>query len=384
MGKKNNIAMIVSSFVEYSQTFIYDEVVNHQNYNIDIFTKERKNSKHFPYNFVTSMLPSKSLKDKLSAIIYNLTFHSKKFENALNKKEYSLIHSHFGTHAIYALPLVKKSGLPLIVTFHGYDVPLLMTSKRFKPKYWGYWLKSKKLFKNISRFLAASTELKELLIQLGAPQEKVKIWRLGVDIPKLIPTKKSGKEVLMIGRFVEKKGFEYGIEAIAQAIKKGVDCHLSIIGGGKLKNNYLDIIKKNGIEENVTFTGILSHEEVLDKLLSIDILIAPSVVSKDGNRESGLIVAKEAAARAVPVIGTMHGGIPEIIDNAKTGYLVEERNSQQITDKLILLLNDSQLRKSLGLAARKKMENEYDIKKRVLELERHYAEVTKEFSPKNP
>ena len=110
-----------------------------------------------------------------------------------------------------------------------------------------------------------------------------------------------------------------------------------------------------------------------------EILLCPSIVAKNGDRESGILVAKEAAARCKPVIGTYHGGIPEIIDDGKTGFIVQERDSDAMAQKLDLLLSNDQLRCDMGIAARKKMENEYRYEDRIDALEKHYDEVIAQF-----
>ncbi len=104
-------------------------------------------------------------------------------------------------------------------------------------------------------------------------------------------------------------------------------------------------------------------------------LLAPSVVAINGNRDSGLVVAKEASACEVVPIGTYHGGIPEIIDDAETGYLVPERMVDPLADRLTRLLADPELRNRMGKAARRKMKSEYDVTDRVEALEDIYDEA---------
>ena len=111
-----------------------------------------------------------------------------------------------------------------------------------------------------------------------------------------------------------------------------------------------------------------------------EILLCPSIVARNGDRESGILVAKEAAARCIPVIGTYHGGIPEIIDHTKTGFIVQERDAHAIAENIDLLLSNPQLRCEMGMAARKKMENEYRYEDRIDALENHYDEVIAQFN----
>ncbi len=380
--KKRKLALFSTNFLDYSQTFVYDEIQNHKNYETEVFCHIVKNQDKFPYDKINFIDKNQSFLKKLEWLFYGITTYSPFFAKIFKSRKFDVLHAHFGLGSIYALTYKKIAKAPLVVTFHGYDVPVLLTKQRFYPKFWRYWLRSKAMLKNVDLFLAASNELRDLLLKIGAPKEKIKVWRLGIDIPNLNLKEKSGNQILMVGRFVEKKGFEYGIKAFAKVLKKGIDARLNIVGGGALKPEYDKIIKEEGVEKNVNFLGVLKHEDVLKTMENVDIFLAPSVVAKNGDRESGLIVAKEASARFLPVIGSYHGGIPEIIDHEKTGFLVKEKDVDSIAKYLEMLLVDKDLRIKIGLAGRKKMEEEYDIKKRVAVLEEYYDSLIKTFNSK--
>src|SRR5262249_4214780 len=151
--------------------------------------------------------------------------------------------------------------------------------------------------------------------------------RLGVDLAAFAPRQKPHDrfEVVMVGRFVEKKGFEYGIRAFARArAETALAARLTLVGGGNREGVLRAEAARLGIESNVEFAGVLRKQEVISVLGRAHVLLAPSVVARDGNRESGLIVVKEASACAAVPIGSLHGGIPEIIDEGETGFLVPE------------------------------------------------------------
>jgi len=180
----------------------------------------------------------------------------------------------------------------------------------------------------------------------------------------------------MIGRFVEKKGFEYGIRAFARALAKGgADAKLTLIGSGEREALLRAEVTRLGLERKVDFAGVLPKQAVAERLQRAHVLLAPSVVGRDGNRESGLIVVKEASACAAVPIGTRHGGIPEIIDDQETGFLVDERDVDAMAERLASLLYEPALRERLGRAARFKMEREYDNHARVQALEAFYDEA---------
>ena len=186
----------------------------------------------------------------------------------------------------------------------------------------------------------------------------------------------------MVGRFVEKKGFEYGLRAFAAVAVDLPALRLTLIGEGDREPALRAIVRGHGLEARVTFAGVLPPERVAAILATAHVLLAPSVVEPgSGNRESGLIVVKEASAAGAVPIGTRHGGIPEIIDDGVTGYLVPERDAETLAARLRRVVTDPAHCAALGAAARQKMLREYDNRARVRALEERYDEARARFGP---
>ncbi len=376
-------ALFSTLFCPYSQTFVWDEVTSHKRYDIDVFTLHRQCEDRFPYDRVYTLDEVPLEKFFCSTLLYSPTRYRQ-----IAPGGYSLVAAHFGPGSLYALPYAQRLNLPMVATFHGYDVPLLWNARKYEPKFWRYWLLSKWMLRRVDRFLAASEELRNMLIDIGAPREKVFTWRLGVRIPDAstlaphaVKTDDDLKRVIQVGRFVEKKGYIYSIRAMEILKNKyhfenrPFNIELTCVGDGECKAECQAFVKAHDLEDCVKFVNNLPQTEVFKMMEEADVLLCPSMVAKNGDRESGILVAKEAGARCTPVIGTYHGGIPEIIDDGKTGFIVQERDSEAIAKRLDLLLSNSELRLDMGKSARKKIEAEYCLEKRVDVLEQHYDEV---------
>ncbi len=374
---RNRVALFSTRFLPYSQTFVFDELRHHDRYEADVFCLERQHADRFPFPRIHALRPAATWLERLEAAVYQRCLYSPRFAARIGTGGYDLVHAHFGTGAQYALPYAAHADLPLVVTLHGFDVTALATRRRYHPKHWRYALLSPWLLQRTTRFLAASEEMAELIEWVGASPSKVHVWRLGVELPPLA-ARVAASEVLMVGRFVEKKGFEYGLRAFATIAERFPTTRLTIVGDGELGPHLRALVAELGIEARVDFVGALPHAEVLDRMARCAVLLAPSVVAASGDRESGLIVVKEAAARAVPAVATRHGGIPEIIVDGETGFLVAERDADAIADRLVRLLDSELLRDRMGRAARQRMETEYEIGARVQELERHYDAARRE------
>lgn len=376
MPPKRKVALFSTSFLPYSQTFIYDEIRAHSdNYDITVFCKDRQNEERFPYDKFHKP------HGKLSEIIYQNIAYWPSFDKIIGDGNFDLIHAHFGTGAVYALSYVKKHRLPFVVTFHGNDVAALMGIQKFKSNRWRYYSKHKQIFDHATLLLAASEELRALLIELGADPAKVKVYHLGIDLSKFEyqePEPKEQTKFVMIGRFTPKKAHIYVLRAFEKIIKDGLSASLTFIGSGNLKNEAINFVEKNNLSSAVEFKGILTPNEVSEVLKSSDVLLAPSIVAFDQDRESGLIVVKEAGGVGVPAIGTWHGGIHEIIEDGKTGFLIPERNVPELVRKMKLFIEQPELIKTFGAASRKKMEKSYDLFGQVKKLEAFYEDAINE------
>lgn len=365
------VALFSTNFLEYSQTFVYDEVRAHDRWGVSVFAAQRLNRDRFPFEPVH--LPPSG-----GRALYKAATVCPSFDAVFKREHFDVVHAHFGPGAVYALPYAARYSLPLVVTFHGYDVPLLMGSDVYKPKNWRYGLAWRVLRRRVDRFLAASMDLRELLLKLGAPPERVFLYHLGVDVPSYArdPVERAHVEMLMIGRFVEKKGHEYALRAFASVVERGRDVRLVLLGDGGQEPRIRALAAELGVTDRVEFAGSVPHKEVARRLARTDIVLAPSVTAANGDRESGILVLKEAGASSLPVVGTWHGGLPEIIDDGVTGFLVPERSVDRLAERLDQLATDGDLRSRMGAAGRRKMEVEYDLHTQVRrDLAGHYDAV---------
>jgi glycosyltransferase involved in cell wall biosynthesis len=366
-AQSGRVALFSTHFLRYSQSFVFEELQAHRRYEAEVFAWRRHFADRFPFEPVHLANPA-----------YILTRRSPAFMRRFREAPFDLVHAHFGPGGTYAQPYAERFALPLLVTFHGYDVPMLSSAERMLPTNWPYALRASRLLERMTLGLCASSELEQMLRALGVPPSKLRVHRLGIDLAAFQPSTKSDAplEVMMIGRFVEKKGFEYGLRAFASASAQAQQpATLTLVGSGERERALRAEARRLGMEARVVFAGVLRKQELAERLQRAHVLLAPSVVGRGGNRESGLIVVKEASACGTVAIGTRHGGIPEIIDDGETGFLVPERDSDAIADRLLRLLRDPGLRARLGAAARRKMEREYDNSTRVEALEALYDEA---------
>jgi colanic acid/amylovoran/stewartan biosynthesis glycosyltransferase WcaL/AmsK/CpsK len=361
------VALFNTRFLPYSQTFVYEEIRHHERYTAEVFCGTRMLPERFPWNPVFVGGP-----------LYRVTRHCGRFDARFRAQSYALVHAHFGPGAVYALPFARRHRLPLVVTFHGYDVPILASPRRWLPEHLRYALLGPGVLREMTLGLCASAELLELLAAQGVDRDRLRVHRLGIDVDAFRPGARGAtpQSVVMIGRFIEKKGFEYGLRAFVRVAREVAGLRLTLVGEGEREAMLRAIVREAALEDRVSFAGVMPPERVASLLATAHVLLAPSVVERgSGNRESGLIVVKEASASGAVPIGTRHGGIPEIIDDGVTGCLVPERDVDALAERLRQVVSSPALCQRLGQAAREKMLREYDNRVRVRALESLYDEA---------
>lgn len=310
-----------------------------------------------------------------------LTRDPRPYIDLLDGQRPLLIHAHFGVEGVYALPLARSLRVPLITTFHGFDATTSTSSllRSGSPSWINYAQFRRQLAQEGDLFLCVSEYIRQRVIELGFPKERTHVHYIGIDTQAILPRHPNEERlfVLHVARLVEKKGTEYLVRAFAQVAAQISQVELVIVGEGPLRAHLETLAKSLRIEERIRFLGAKPHAEVLSLIRKAAILVLPSVTARSGDAEGLGMVLLEASAQGVPIIGTKHGGIPEVIEEAKTGYLVPERDVGLLAERLHKLLIDNELRQRMGREARILVESKFDILKQTKYLEDHYNAIIK-------
>jgi len=352
------VGLIAGTWLPPSETFIYDQIVRARRTHLFVCVRRRVagSEESFPYQDLCTLTPTQEL-------AFKWLRQAPHFVRYLRRNEVQLVHAHFGTNGAHALGIVDELDVPLVVSFHGHDVAGLDRRNRYSRRYFQYQVLKARLWRRASLLLCASEDLARRLVdEHGAPAAKVAVHALGVDVDRFpyLKRERPGRSVLSVGRLVEKKGLEYGLRAFARALHFVPAARYRIIGEGPLRQELARQAMEMGIAERVDFLGALSHERVSAEMREADVLLCPSVTARDGDLESGVLVVKEAAATGLPVVGSRHGGIPEIIEQGRTGYLADEKDALALADRLVELLTDQHLRLQMGESAASKIRREFD------------------------
>lgn len=292
----------------------------------------------------------------------------------------ALAHAHFGVEGVYALPLARSLDIPLVTTFHGFDATTSMGSllRSRKPSWVNYALHRRALARRGQLFLCVSEHIRQRVLALGFPEQRTLLHYIGVDTESLAPVweRPGGPTILHVGRLVEKKGCADLLRAFALLTTKHADAELHIVGEGPLLGLLQELASQLGIARRVTFFGSLPGERVLDLMRTATLLCQPSVTAASGDTEGLPIVLLEACALGLPIVATRHAGIPELVSEGRTGVLVDERSVEALSIALDDVLSESTARLAMAMAARKRVEDQFDLTKQSLALGDIYRRLT--------
>lgn len=300
--------------------------------------------------------------------------------SVLGDKPYDIIHCQFGTYALEGRHFHDAGGMllrelgalrgKLIVSFRGYDISSFV-KRRGETVY-------NQLFATGDFFLANCEFFERKAIQLGCPQGQIAVNRSGIDCSKFAfspryPSPDGRTRIVTVGRLVGKKGIEYGIRAVAK-LSKTYSLEYSIVGDGELRKDLEELIETLDVSHIVKLLGWRNQQEIVEILNNSQISIAPSVTYK-GSQDAPVNTLKEAMATGMPVIGTAHGGIPELVKDGVTGFLVPERDADAIAERISYLVEHPEIWTRIGRAGRTYVEEHYDIHKLNDELVKIYRQV---------
>lgn len=279
----------------------------------------------------------------------------------LQQEPYDLVHCQFGGLGLTGLDLLRQGVIDgkLVTSFRGSDITTHLAARRGRYR---------ELYAEGDHFLPVSQRFREVLIEEGCAPDKISVHHSGIDLERFAFRERSlgpgeRPRLLFIGRLTEKKGVTYAARAVAALVAEGRALDFTIVGDGELRADLEALVTELGVTDNVRLTGWQPQEVVARHLDASHLLLAPSVTGRDNDQEGIPNVVKEAMACGLPVLSTLHSGIPELVDDGVSGFLAPERDQEALTTKLRALVDAPERWPAMGRAGRAKVEAEFDIER---------------------
>jgi len=356
-----------TNYLNRSETFIQRLVNNHADYTPVALCYH---SKAFTERTEVKEVPHAGISRILNSTAFHLNLPLPFYYKTIKRLKPDIIHAHFGFDAVKMIWFASHFKIPLVVSFYGSDVSRLPSEFGWKRRY-------KKLANTGSHFIAATQFMKQQLIDLGFPVDKISVVRFGVDLDSspFLEHNQTNHKLMMVGRMVEKKGFKYAILAVHKLKMENFDVNLHLYGSGPLMTKLKKLTQSLSLNGSVTFRGYQPIESVLEAHKDYAVMLAPSVSAEDGDMEGLPNTILEAMARGTPVIASRHAAIPEVVEDSETGFLVDEHDSEALAHTLKEIFQNKYDLEQIRRKARQRVEKDYSVTRMVNEIEHIYNKL---------
>lgn len=379
--QKPVVASYCTTFLKPEMLHIYRQVSGLRDFDTFVIAKERRCEDKFPFgdvelhqrvrsNFVRRFWLKYIRKEP--PIVYRGEYGA--LNRILERRNADLMHVYFGHTGVHLLPVLKRWPKPTVVSFHGMDVQ----PREDQP---GYIDRLRDMLQTLPMVMARSESLRERLIELGCPEEKIRLNRTAIPadefpfVERHAPTDDNPWHLVQACRLIEKKGLDVTLRVFAAFAAEHPGARLTIAGDGPLRSAIEKQAAELGVSQQVKLVGFLGGEELRDLYHSAHLFIHPSRLTADKNQEGIPNSMLEAMATGLPVLATLHGGIPEAVDDGITGLLVPEDDEAALLDRLRGLAADLGRWQTMGDAAAVAIRENFDVAQQIARLEGHYREL---------
>lgn len=365
-----------TKFNRISETFIYDLVVGLERAGVEnhVLTAARVHAEERPFARVR-VLPL-SVKQQAAFVLGKRCLNRYRFplpaaaREALAQIRPDLVLAHFGGAGAAIGPAARELRIPVVVVFHAFDLFL----RHFRPaNYAALWAGG-------AHAVAVSEHGKRRLLELGCPAGQIRVIHCGVDVSRFVPAPhgQSGTgplRLVTVARLVEKKGLEDLIRALHALRGVSMPVQLDIWGDGPLRRRLADLARRQRLNEAVRFRGAIASRDVPRLLCRYDAFVLPSKTARNGDTEGIPLTILEAQAAGLPVVSTLHGGIPEGLPPGNRGLLARQGDVPDLAAKLALLAAQRNDRNRIGLRGRDWVIRRFSLAGELAAYQRLFQEI---------
>lgn len=274
-------------------------------------------------------------------------------KNYLKKEKIDVVLAEYGVSGAKNFDVIEKLNIPLVIHFHGFDAAHYKTIEKYGELY-------KKMFDYASAIIVVSEKMKNDVIKLGCPIDKIQYitYEPNKKFFKNEPNYNSNI-ISAVGRFADKKAPYYTILAFKKVYEKNKNLKLVMGGDGPLFDTCQNLVKYLGLSHAIEFKGVLNQKEVVELFNKSFCFVQHSIIALNGDSEGTPVAVLEASASALPIVSTKHAGIPDVVKHGHTGFLVNEGNVDEMANYILKLAKDRDLAKQMGEKGRNRVQEKY-------------------------
>lgn len=391
-GRADEIAYLLQVFPKYSETFILNELLEHQRQGAPVRVLSLRLPREGRFHGCLADLQqsaeyvaesfwdkpgriAEAARDALSADLRGVPRNVSHWIGRLvsardvwqallvrrwaKRRGVKHLHTHFGGYAATVAYLSRLMGGPTYsVTLHAFDIFRETVNRELLRRI----ITHSSFCATVSQFNA-----RYLRDEIGADAEKVRVLYNGIPLGRF-PFCEGPREpgtILSVGRLIEKKGFIHLIRACGALVAQGRSIECEIVGEGPQKDELKAEIKRLGLKDTVRLVGAWPQERVALALARSSLFALPCVEAKDGNMDALPTVLLEAMAAGCPCVSTRLSGIPEIILDRHTGMLVPPGDPSALADALAEMFDNPELRHEFARTSQARVEDLFDVRQNV-------------------
>ncbi|NMC34776.1 MAG: glycosyltransferase [Veillonellaceae bacterium] len=309
--------------------------------------------------------PLRSIRGLMDTAIEVLLYGSKwdgpqrkELKRRLKRQGIRVILANYGPCAVALLPVCVDLNIALVAHFHGYDAHLGSIVREYGDRY-------RELGRVARTVIAVSSVMAQTLEGLGVPRKLIRIVRCGSDERLFCEKRVFPQNPLYfgVGRFVDKKAPYLTLLAFAKVRERCPAARLVLAGEGPLLEVTQNLARALGLSSAVEFPGVVTPDQVAKYMQEatafVQHSIVPHVGPSRGDSEGTPVAVLEAMLTGLPVVATRHAGIGEVIQDGKTGLLIEERDIDGMAKAMLKVAQDRDFARALGQAARREALEKY-------------------------
>ncbi len=390
--EKPLVASICGTFLKPEMQSIYRQVAGLRRMRTVVYTQSHENAEMFPFepvckltrlvrprlrgNFILRFWFKHVIKQWPPPFPINRQaepYYPYDLVALLRRDKPALAHVYYGHKAVHFLEMLRAWGGPWVVSFHGVDVSKFLDVK-------GYVEKLQTVFAEAKLVMGRSQSLLNRLEELGCPREKLRMNRTPIPLGHLEATvreapKDGSWRLVQACRLIQKKGILTTLKALAIVRESYPQVRYVLCGDGPLRAKIEETAQLLGMRRNVELAGWLDQAGVQREYQRAHLFLHASEKTKAEDQEGVPNSMLEAMATGLPVVATLHGGIPEAVTSGSEGLLVAEKSPAELAQAILDLMNNPAALRHFSKNAAISVREKFSSDSQIAALESIYGEA---------
>lgn len=281
----------------------------------------------------------------------------------LKEHKIDAVLAEYGNSGVEMMEICETLQLPLIVHFHGFDAYRDDVMQHYGARY-------PEMFQKANSVIAVSKHMQQRLLNLGCPPEKISYNPYGPD-DKLFGFGNAAHRqpvFLAVSRFDATKAPHLTILAFAEVHKQISQSKLIMAGDGHLLESCKTLVKSLGLTTAVEFPGVQTHQAIADLMQQAKVFVQHSVTTSANDTEGTPVAIIEACHCGLPIVSTVHAGIPDVVTHGENGFLVQEGDFNSMANFMIRLAKEDALAAEMGRKGHETVRSRFTLRRHIDQL----------------